>query len=747
MIQNLVKLSLENNGNISPLKISSNESGATGLTNPSILWNGKDLTINIRNVQYALYHSEFEQHFQNQWGCLAYLNPEDDVTLRTKNYLSINGSNYNLVDTNKLDTKPLWEFIGLEDARVVEWENKLFLCGVRRDTTEIGVGRMELSEIVDGKEINRYRIEPPNGYTYCEKNWMPILDMPFHFVKWTNPTEIVKVNLETLSSETILIKQQPINVARDIRGGSQVISYKNYYIAVTHEVDLWVNQKNNKDANYYHRFIVWDKDWNIVKYTEDFKFLGANIEFCCGLTKRLDKILLTFGFQDTTAFLLEMTDDFFESFLGLNSTENNSIINSFENNTLTKFVMDIENPIYNANLGMEYFNDGHFASALSFFLRSAELEQKQIINCSDSVYANLILIALCLNKIGRRKTSQKTALLNAIAYNPKRYEAYYLLSQWYEAESDYFNCYTMANICWGNYNTKNNIKVIDDLLNIREYKVLFQVAFSSWWVGKFNESRKMFFDISNRYGTTMEEHYQTLVQNNITRLGSGDKFINYTNQNELVFKFNDYDLIEKNYSQTFQDLFVLYINSGKRNGTYLEIGSADPVYGSNTKLLEEKFNWIGVGIEILPEEVEKHKTQRKNVTICADALNIDYDLLLSEMSKQFNNDGVFDYLQVDCEPPSVSFEILKKIPFHKYKFSVVTFEHDYYADITKSIRENSRKYMYDMGYVLVMGNVSMNDDCPYEDWWVHPKLINQEIINKIINNQNNCVNVGRYMIK
>jgi hypothetical protein len=55
--------------------------------------------------------------------------------------------------------------------------------------------------------------------------------------------------------------------------------------------------------------------------------------------------------------------------------------------------------------------------------------------------------------------------------------------------------------------------------------------------------------------------------------------------------------------------------------------------------------------------------------------------------------------------------------------------------------------MYDMGYVLVMGNVSMNDDCPYEDWWVHPKLINQEIINKIINNQNNCVNVGRYMIK
>ena len=36
-----------------------------------------------------------------------------------------------------MDEKPLWTFIGLEDARMVQWSNKYFLCGVRRDTTTL----------------------------------------------------------------------------------------------------------------------------------------------------------------------------------------------------------------------------------------------------------------------------------------------------------------------------------------------------------------------------------------------------------------------------------------------------------------------------------------------------------------------------------------------------------------------------------------------------------------------------------
>jgi hypothetical protein len=84
---------------------------------------------------------------------------------------------------------------------------------------------------------------------------MPINDMPFHFVKWSNPTEVVKVNLETLSSEIVHLNTNSITTSRDLRGSSHVIKYKDHYIAITHEVDLWYNEQNQKNTQYYHRFI------------------------------------------------------------------------------------------------------------------------------------------------------------------------------------------------------------------------------------------------------------------------------------------------------------------------------------------------------------------------------------------------------------------------------------------------------------------------------------------------------------
>lgn len=745
MIENFCKLAIEANGNMYPLIIPSQESKGLGLTNPSIHWNGKELITNVRHVQYALYHSEKAQKFQNQWGCLAYLNPEDDITLRTKNYLITNAKdNIKLIDTSKLDVTPLWEFIGLEDARIAYWNDKIYLCGVRRDTTSNGVGRLEISEIQNHKEVRRYRIEPPNGYSYCEKNWMPIADMPFHFVKWTNPTEVVKVDIETLRSETIKLVNHDLELPRDIRGGSQVILYEGFYIAVTHEVDLWYNQKNNKDAQYYHRFIVWDKNWNIVKVSDEFKFLGAQIEFCCGLTQRDDKLLLTFGFQDTTAFVLEMTTNFIKNFLKIPVLSKKVMPTASNDSLFNEYAQDSENPSLNFDLGIYYFEIHQYTSAMSFLLRTAEMSDNK-----KMVYHSLVLVAVCLNRIGRRRASEKTALLNAIAYSPLNYEGHYLLSQWYEQEQDYFNCYTSARMSEDIYEkiNKGSESYLKKILEIEPYKMKFQIAFSQWWIGRFSDSRKGFFDLANEYADVMNENYKEMVQGNITRLGSGDKFLSY-NQSQyesLRLKFHDLQKVERNFSQTYQDMFVLFMAQGKQNGTYVEIGSADPEYGSNTKLLESHYNWKGVGIEILEKEVVKHKNSRKNPVFCKNALEVDYKKLLTEKAEEYKNDGFFDYLQVDCEPPSVSFQILKMIPFDDFKFGVVTFEHDYYADLGKTIREKSREYMKSKGYILAIGNVSMNDDCPYEDWWVHKDYEKSQMLMDILNDDSEVVNMEKYI--
>ena len=62
------------------------------------------------------------------------------------------------------------------------------------------------------------------------------------------------------------------------------------------------------------------------------------------------------------------------------------------------------------------------------------------------------------------------------------------------------------------------------------------------------------------------------------------------------FKFNGLKSVSKNYSQCYQDLFVLAAHNGKRNGTFLEIGAGAPFYGNNTALLSEFWS-SGISLE------------------------------------------------------------------------------------------------------------------------------------------------------
>jgi predicted GH43/DUF377 family glycosyl hydrolase len=324
MQTNLVKHLITQGGRIKPLLIPSSLTNGTGLCNPSIFVDGEDILVNIRHVGYNLYHSEKTQKYPSWHGPLLYLHPEDDLTLRTDNYLGKLNEDLDIkyihkVDTSTFDTPPQWEFIGLEDIRIIKWDNKLYLSGVRRDVKPNGEGRIELSEIdftpEYAKELSRKRIQPPDTSSYCEKNWMPILDREYEYVKWTNPTEIVKINLETSSATQTIFPNIRYNLPRDIRGGSQVIRMDKYYVALIHEVELWKNETGYKDAQYYHRFIVWDEDFKIVHTSQEFKFMDGQIEFACGMACYKDKYLITFGFQDNAAFILEVPKIILENFI------------------------------------------------------------------------------------------------------------------------------------------------------------------------------------------------------------------------------------------------------------------------------------------------------------------------------------------------------------------------------------------------------------------------------------------------
>jgi hypothetical protein len=323
MFINFAKLALDHGGSINPLIIPAEFTNGTGIMNPSIFNdNGKIVGI-IRHVNYTFYHSE-KKLFQHAWGPLSYVHPENDIHLRTQNYYieldeELNINRFDKIDTSKFPEKELWEFVGLEDVRIFRWNGRLYTSGVRRDLDTVGTGRMELCEIEVHEnsvvETSRFRIPPPvDKNSYCEKNWMPIIDTPYHYVKWSNPTEVIKINPEDQSCNQVLVGNY-IDLPRDLRGGSQVISWKEYYLAVTHEVQLFKSEVGRKDAIYLHRFILWDKNWNIVKYSKEFNFMDGHVEFCVGLASQDNNFIFSFGFQDNAAYVLKIPQNIVWDFI------------------------------------------------------------------------------------------------------------------------------------------------------------------------------------------------------------------------------------------------------------------------------------------------------------------------------------------------------------------------------------------------------------------------------------------------
>lgn len=93
----------------------------------------------------------------------------------------------------------------------------------------------------------------------------------------------------------------------------------------------------------------------------------------------------------------------------------------------------------------------------------------------------------------------------------------------------------------------------------------------------------------------------------------------YTNDENI--KFLGYCLanLEKTRSQNFQDIWALYENDFKMDGFFVEFGATNGIDGSNTFLLEKKFNWKGILAE--PNPVwHQDLTKNRTATIVTDCV-------------------------------------------------------------------------------------------------------------------------------
>jgi len=187
------------------------------------------------------------------------------------------------------------------------------------------------------------------------------------------------------------------------------------------------------------------------------------------------------------------------------------------------------------------------------------------------------------------------------------------------------------------------------------------------------------------------------------------------------------------YSQALQDKFVISVLKGKQNGVFLEIGSNHPIHINNTYLMESQYNWKGIMIENESHFLPLYQIHRNNsIHVINNATHIDYKTLF-----EINNMPLdLDYLQIDLEANNGStLQTLQKLNneiFDKYKFATITFEHDIYHTNFDNTREKSREIFANKGYICVFTDINNKGINPFEDWYVHPDLVDMNYIQQLI---------------
>ena len=197
----------------------------------------------------------------------------------------------------------------------------------------------------------------------------------------------------------------------------------------------------------------------------------------------------------------------------------------------------------------------------------------------------------------------------------------------------------------------------------------------------------------------------------------------------------------RSYSQVDQDLWVLEMLNNKKNGYFLDVGAYDGIKYSNSLLLEKDFDWTGLLIEAHPDNFNTLKNNRKNTLVpyavsdyngkiifeneCGtgskvvekNGLSIDC-ITFEKMFEMYNVPNYIDYISLDIE--GMEYLSLTKFPFDKYKFKLLTVEHNLYMSGSEN-KEKIKDILLKNGYVIYKENVSHNE-LPFEDWYINPNI-------------------------
>lgn len=171
------------------------------------------------------------------------------------------------------------------------------------------------------------------------------------------------------------------------------------------------------------------------------------------------------------------------------------------------------NPELNFQVAQEYGRLGQSASAVSFYLRTVEYGYKDE---RTYTYNSLLKMAQCFDGQSERVHSVSNALLQAVAYEPERPEAYYLLGQFYESKKEWQECYTWSHL---GFTVSKEFEPLPESVRYPGlYALEFEKAVSAWWVGRKDETVEILKRLLQR--PDVDAAYKAAIVNNLSKIGA-----------------------------------------------------------------------------------------------------------------------------------------------------------------------------------------------------------------------------------
>lgn len=294
------------------------------VSNSSCAWYNGGLVINTRLIEYIKVFQDSELFYlgDNNYA-QSYFYTKDGYDSRNVISKYKDGKIYDTAETI-YPKESYWDihYRGLEDGRLVVWDNKLYIYGTRWDRMS-HKGCICIYELTDsGQPVNEIIIPPQNNGD-CEKNWAAVSDRPFTFVYMHNPTQIISVDGNGFCQ---LIKEHPknSNIQRTIKGSTQIVRYdESTYISLVH-----TNNCYEKDGlwytDYLTAFVLYNNELDIIKMSDWFVFNSPMCEFTCGIVIHDEEVYITYSQFDCITSLLVTDKKTINEFIDLKTDYNNT---------------------------------------------------------------------------------------------------------------------------------------------------------------------------------------------------------------------------------------------------------------------------------------------------------------------------------------------------------------------------------------------------------------------------------------